>query len=207
MSSLRPYGTGLLCINSPRAYGHLRHYRSAVCRGHGFIKSLAHQNPTAQYRERVTVDDVLASKPIADPLKLLDCSIVSDGGAAVVLTTLERARDLPHAPIVLKGYGEGHHYEHISQATDLTQSAAADSGKAAFEQAGISRLILTWHSSMTVFSPALLIQLEDLGFCEKGAGGAFLASGATQPGGKLPVNTHGGMLSHCHPEIRVPYLG
>ena len=162
-------------------------------------RAWAHQNPTAQYRERVTVDDVLASKPIADPLKLLDCSIVSDGGAAVVLTTLERARDLPHTPIVLKGYGEGHHYEHISQATDLTQSAAADSGKAAFEQAGIKPADIDLAQLYDCFSPALLIQLEDLGFCEKGAGGEFLASGATQPGGKLPVNTHGGMLSHCHP--------
>lgn len=162
-------------------------------------RAWAHQNSTAQYRERVTVDEVLASKPIADPLKLLDCSIVSDGGAAVVLTTLERARDLPHAPIVLKGYGEGHHYEHISQATDLTRSAAVDSGKAAFKQAGIEPADIELAQLYDCFSPALLIQLEDLGFCDKGAGGDFLASGATRPGGVLPVNTHGGMLSHCHP--------
>ena len=162
-------------------------------------RAWAEQNPTAQYRERVTVDDVLASKPIADPLKLLDCSIVSDGGAAVVLTTAERARDLPRRPVHLLGYGEGHAYEHISQAKDLTTSAAVTSGQAAFEEAGITPAQIDIAQLYDCFSPALLIQLEDLGFCEKGEGGHFLQSGATRPGGRLPVNTHGGMLSHCHP--------
>ena len=156
-------------------------------------------NPSAQYRERVSVADVLASKPIADPLKLLDCSIVSDGGAAVVLTSLDRARDLPHAPVVLRGYGEGHHYEHISQAPSLIASAAADSGRAALAQAGLHARDIGLAQLYDCFSPALLIQLEDLGFCAKGEGGDYLASGAIRPGGALAVNTHGGMLSHCHP--------
>lgn len=162
-------------------------------------RAWASLNPTAQYREPVSVDDVLNSKPIADPLKLLDCSIVSDGGAAVVLTTLDRAHHLPHPPVMVRGYGEGHHYEHISQASSLTTSAAVDSGKAALAQAGIGVGEVDLAQLYDCFSPALLIQLEDLGFCDKGEAGALLASGATRPGGQLPVNTHGGMLSHCHP--------
>ena len=156
-------------------------------------------NPTAQYRERVSVNDVMASKPIADPLKMLDCSIVSDGGAAIVLTSRERAADLPHAPISILGYGEGHSYEHISQSKNLTTSAALRSGQLAYADAGLTARDIDIAQLYDCFSPALLIQLEDLGFCEKGEGGAFLQSGATRPGGSLPVNTHGGMLSHCHP--------
>lgn len=156
-------------------------------------------HPSAQYQEPVTVADVLASKPIADPLKLLDCSIVSDGGAAIVLTSSERARDLCERPIELLGFGEGHAYEHISQANDLTTSAAVMSGHAAFAQAGLTAQDIDLAQLYDCFSPALLIQLEDLGFCPKGGGGELLQSGAIRPGGKLPVNTHGGMLSHCHP--------
>ena len=156
-------------------------------------------NPRAQYRDRVTVDDVLASRPIADPLKLLDCSIVSDGGAAIVMTSAERAADLCEQPVYLLGFGEGHAYEHVSQAQDLTCSAAVQSGQAAYRQANVGPADIDLAQLYDCFSPALLIQLEDLGFCAKGEGGEFLQSGATQPGGTLPVNTHGGMLSHCHP--------
>lgn len=159
----------------------------------------AAMNPTAQYRDLITVDDVMASKPIADPLKMLDCSIVSDGGAAIVLTTRERAADLPNDPITILGYGEGHSYEHISQSKNLTTSAAKISGQAAYVEAGLTPSDIDIAQLYDCFSPALLIQLEDLGFCSKGEGGAFLQSGATRPGGALPVNTHGGMLSHCHP--------
>ena len=156
-------------------------------------------NPRAQYQERVTVSDVLASKPIADPLKMLDCSIVSDGGAAIILTSSERAKDLCDLPIELLGFGEGCAYEHISQAQDLTTSAAVISGQKALAQAGLTPKDIHLAQLYDCFSPALLIQLEDLGFCEKGGGGELLKSGATRPGGNLPVNTHGGMLSHCHP--------
>ena len=162
-------------------------------------RAWASKNPTAQYRDLVTVDDVMASKPIADPLKMLDCSIVSDGGAAIVLTSRERAADMPHSPISIKGFGEGHRYEHISQSQNLTESAAVESGRLAFQEAELTPADIDIAQLYDCFSPALLIQLEDLGFCEKGAGGEFLQSGATRPGGTLPVNTHGGMLSHCHP--------
>ena len=163
------------------------------CRAH------AGRNPTAQKREPVTVDDVLASPMIADPLHLLDCSLVSDGGSAVIVTSAERAADFPHAPVYLLGVGEGHCHEHISQAANLTTSAAVDSGRRAYEMAGLGPREMHFAQLYDCFTPTVLVELEDLGFCEKGEGGSFLQTGATRPGGALPVNTHGGMLSHCHP--------
>ena len=162
-------------------------------------RAWASRNPRAQMRDPITVEDVMASRAIADPLKVLDCSLVSDGGAAVVITRSERAQDAPRAPIYMLGYGEGHRYEHISQAQDLTTSAAKVSGAAAFQEAGLTPEQIDLLQLYDCFTPALLIQLEDLGFCAKGEGGAFLASGVTRPGGNKPLNTHGGMLSCCHP--------
>lgn len=163
------------------------------CRAHAAL------NPTAQMREPITVEDVLASRMIADPLHLLDCSLVSDGGAAVILTSAGRARDFPHQPVYLLGMGEGHSHEHISQAADLTTSAAKVSGERAYAMAGLGPGDIDFAQLYDCFTPTVLVELEDLGFCAKGEGGTFLQSGATRPGGKLPVNTHGGMLSHCHP--------
>ncbi|MEM7097715.1 MAG: thiolase family protein [Pseudomonadota bacterium] len=159
----------------------------------------AMQNPTAQMRDAITVDEVLNSRLIADPLHLLDCSLVSDGGSAIVVTSEARAEDFPHRPVYLLGAGEGHSHEHISQAADLTTSAAKQSGQAAFAQAGLTHSDIDFAQIYDCFTPTVLVQLEDLGFCKKGEGGAFVRSGATRPGGQLPVNTHGGMLSHCHP--------
>ncbi|MEQ8690282.1 MAG: thiolase [Pseudomonadales bacterium] len=159
----------------------------------------AARNATAQMREPISVEDVLSSRLIADPLHLLDCSLVSDGGSAIVVTSAERARDFPHPPVYLLGTGEGHSHEHISQAADLTTSAATVSGQTAFAQSGRTQRDIDFAQVYDCFTPTVLIQLEDLGFCAKGEGGAFVASGATRPDGSLPVNTHGGMLSHCHP--------
>ena len=159
----------------------------------------AARNPTAQMQDPISVEDVLASRLIADPLHLLDCSLVSDGGSAIVVTSAERAKDYPHKPVYLLGSGEGHSHEHVSQAADLTTSAALASGQAAFRQAGLKPADMDLAQVYDCFTPTVLIQLEDLGFCAKGEGGDFVASGATRPGGSLPVNTHGGMLSHCHP--------
>lgn len=159
----------------------------------------AANNPTAQMQDPISVEDVVSSRLIADPLHLLDCSLVSDGGSAIVVTSAERAKDFPHKPVYLLGAGEGHSHEHISQAASLTTSAAVKSGQAAFAQAGLTRTDIDFAQVYDCFTPTVLIQLEDLGFCEKGEGGEFVSSGATRPGGALPVNTHGGMLSHCHP--------
>jgi acetyl-CoA acetyltransferase len=166
---------------------------AVTCRRH------AQLNPTAQMRDHITVEDVLNSRMIADPLHLLDCSLVSDGGAAVVVTSAERARDFPHAPVYLLGVGEGHGHEHVTQARSLTTSAAVESGQRAYEMAGLGPGDMDLAQLYDCFTPTVLIELEDLGFCAKGEGGPFIASGAIGLDGTLPVNTHGGLLSHCHP--------
>lgn len=159
----------------------------------------AARNPAAQMRTPISVEDVLDSRLIADPLHLLDCSLVSDGGAAVVLTSAERARDFRQPPVYLLGAGEGHGHEHISQARSLTTSAAADAGRRAYAMAGVGPGDIDFAQLYDCFTPVVLIELEDLGFCAKGEGGPFVAAGSIAPGGVLPVNTHGGLLSHCHP--------
>ncbi len=156
-------------------------------------------NDKAQMRETITVDDVLNSRMIADPLHLLDCSLVSDGGAAVILTSADRACDFPHQPVYVLGAGEGHGHEHISQAQSLTTSAAVESGRRAFEMAGLGPSDIDVAEIYDCFTPVVLIELEDLGFCEKGQAGAFVEAGETALAGSLPMNTHGGLLSHCHP--------
>ncbi|MBK6279699.1 MAG: thiolase family protein [Gammaproteobacteria bacterium] len=197
-----PYGPTVPAFYALIARAHMARYGTTeaqfaavavACRKH------AHLNPAAQMRELITVEDVLNSRLIADPLHLLDCSLVSDGGAAVVVTSAERARDFPHAPVYLLGVGEGHGHEHISQAHSLTTSAARESGERAYAMAGLGPRDMDLAQLYDCFTPTVVVELEDLGFCPKGEGGAFAASGAIGPGGELPVNTHGGLLSHCHP--------
>ncbi|MEE8371171.1 MAG: thiolase, partial [Sphingomonadales bacterium] len=156
-------------------------------------------NPHAQMREPITVEDVLESRMIADPLHLLDCSLVSDGGAAVVLTSAERAADMKQQPVYLLGFGESHEHEHISQAKSLTTSAAADSGRRAYTMAGLGPKDMDLAELYDCFTPVVLIELEDLGFCARGEAGAFVEDGNIGLGGEIPANTHGGLLSHCHP--------
>ena len=117
----------------------------------------------------------------------------------MVITRQDRAKDGPHKPVTLLGYGEGHAYEHISQAKNLATSAALQSGRAAYAEAGLAPADINLLQLYDCFTPALLIQIEDLEFCDKGEGGYWLASGISRPGGSKPLNTHGGMLSYCHP--------
>ncbi len=156
-------------------------------------------HPGAQMRAPLTIEDVMASRPIADPLRLLDCSLVSDGGAAVVLTASERAKDHPQTPVYLLGAGEGHGHEHISQARDLTASFARQAGEAAYAMAGLGPDDIDFAELYDCFTPVVLIELEDLGFCAPGEAGPFVAEGNTQIGAGLPMNTHGGLLAHSHP--------
>jgi acetyl-CoA acetyltransferase len=156
-------------------------------------------NPNAQMREPISIEDVLNSRLIADPLHLLDCLLVSDGGAAVILTSAERAGDFPQHPVYILGAGEGHSHEHISQARSLTVSAAVESGRRAYTMAGLGPDDIDVAQIYDCFTPVVLIQLEDLGFCPKGEAGAFVEAGETGLNGSLPMNTNGGLLSHCHP--------
>lgn len=155
-------------------------------------------NPKAMMRDPITVDDVLNSRPIAWPFNLLDCCLVTDAGGAYVMTSLERARNLRQKPVVVLGVGEGHDHNMISQMPSLTSFAARHSGRRAFEMAGVTQADIDLAMIYDSFTYTVLLSLEELGFCGKGEGGAFVSGQRTAPGGAFPMNTSGGGLSYTH---------
>lgn len=164
-------------------------------------------NPQAQYRDPITVDDVIGSRLVADPLHKLDCCVISDGGAACVVTTAERATDLPRAPVyILGGAHASTHQFNLSAMADLTRTAAARSGPAAFARAGMTPDDVDVAQLYDSFTITVVLTVEDLGFCAKGEGGAFVEAGGLGLGGRLPTNTDGGGLSACHPGMRGMFL-
>jgi acetyl-CoA acetyltransferase len=157
-------------------------------------------NPRARYRDPITVDDVLASPYVAAPLHKLDCCLVTDGAGALVLTSADRARDLRQPPVFVLGAGTAHtHGMSISQMPDLTTTGAAVSGPQALSMAGVGPSDIDVVELYDSFTITALMTLEDLGFCQKGEGGAFVADGRLGPGGSLPTNTNGGGLAYTHP--------
>jgi acetyl-CoA acetyltransferase len=166
----------------------------------------AANNPEAMYRTPITVDEVLASRLIADPLHKLDACVISDGGGAVVLTTAERARDLRRAPVAVLSTGSAQTHWNISTMRDFTATAATTAGSLAFRRAGLCPEqvdVLLCYDSFTI---TVLLLLEDLGFCPKGEGGRFVKDGNIALGGRLPVNPDGGGLSALHPGMRGIFL-
>ena len=159
----------------------------------------AQKNPKAWARDPLTIADVINARPISEPLHRLDCCLVTDGGGAVVVTTAARARDAAKKPIRILGAAESHTHWHISQMEDLTVSAGARTGAEAFGMAGIKPSDVDVLEPYDSFTITVLMALEDLGFCKKGEGGPFVASGALRPGGRLPSLTSGGGLSYNHP--------
>ena len=159
----------------------------------------ATQNPRARLQEPITVDDVLASPVQASPLHKLDCCLVTDGAGAVVLTSAERARTLRKPPALVLGTGTCHTHAMISEMPDLTTTGAAVSGPLAFAAAGLTPADVDVAQIYDSFTITVLLLLEDLGFCPKGDGGAFVADGVLGPGGALPSNTTGGGLAYTHP--------
>ena len=159
----------------------------------------AAMNPRASFRDPITVDDVLNSKMIAWPFRLLMCCLVTDGGGALILTSAERARDFPQKPVYILGTGESCETPMISQMEDFTTSRAFRvSGKKAFDEAGIKHSDVDHLMIYDAFAHLPVYGLEDLGFCERGEGAAFIREGNTRPGAKLPLNTNGGGLSYMH---------
>jgi acetyl-CoA acetyltransferase len=150
-------------------------------------------------REPITIQDVLNSRWISWPFHLLDCCLVTDAGGAAVLTSRERARDTRKRPVTVLGFGEHHDHSIISQMPDLTAGPGAVSGRRAFEMAGIRREDVDVAEIYDSFTYTVLLSLEDLGFCAKGEGGAFVSGQRTAPGGAFPMNTQGGGLSYTHP--------
>ena len=162
-------------------------------------------NPNAKYRDPITVEDVLASRIISSPLHLLDCCIISDGGGALVLTSVERARDLAQPPVVILGGAEAVQHHGIGR-RDLLDIAAGQSGPLALERAGIAHADIDMAMIYDSYTITVLATLEALGFCRPGEGGAFCADGRIGLGGALPINTDGGGLSSNHPGMRGIFL-
>ncbi len=155
-------------------------------------------NPAAEKRTPITVQDVMTSRLVADPLHALDCSLWSDGGAAVIVVAAERAKDFPNKPVYFLGCGEGHWHEHFFQARQLTTTAASESGPRAFAMAATKPSEMDFAQIYDCFTPVVIMELEDLGFCPKGEGGRYVEDGCLDLGSAIPVNTHGGLLSHSH---------
>lgn len=154
----------------------------------------------------VTVEDVLASKPIAEPLKVLDCCLITDGGGAVVIAAPDVARDTRHRPVQILGAGAAR--KAVDSWSDITVSASVDSGRDAFGEAGVTPDEIDVIMAYDSFTITTLVALEDLGFCEKGGGGEFVRGGRLrfdQPGAPA-LNTDGGGLSSTHPGMRGIFL-
>lgn len=197
----QPYGASIpgfyamIAKRHMHEYGTTREQIATVCtttRDHAML------HPNAQMKIRIDLEDVLNSKLIADPLRLLDCCLISDAAGAIIVTSAERAKDLKRPPVYLLGIGEHHTHEHMICAESLTHFGAVESGQRAFAMAGLAPNDMDFAQLYDCFSIVPLIELEDLGFCGAGEGGQFYLEGHARLGGRLPVNTHGGMLSHAH---------
>ena len=170
------------------------------------VREYAGLNPQSMYRDPITVDDVLESRMVADPLHKLDCCVISDGGGAVIMTTAERARDLKQPAVAVLGAAGSQSHWNISQMPNFTESAGARCGPEAFARAGLTPADVDTIQFYDSFTITVLMLLEDMGFCKKGEGGAFVSEGHLKRGGRLPLNTDGGGLSSNHPGMRGIFL-
>jgi acetyl-CoA acetyltransferase len=166
----------------------------------------AARNTKAVMRDPMTVDDVLSSRMIADPLHLLDCCLRTDGGGAIVLTTAERARSLRRPPVWVIGAASAASHYTMAQMEDMTVSPCARSGPEALAEAGITHKDVDVLQIYDAFTIMALLTLEGLGFCAPGEGGAFVQDGKLAWDGVLPMNTDGGGLSSNHPGMRGLFL-
>jgi acetyl-CoA acetyltransferase len=158
----------------------------------------AARHPRARRRELITRSDVLNSPMVSTPLHALDCCLISDYGAAAIVTAADRAPDLARPPVWVLGTGEGTTHEFISQSPSLVTFGSKQSGRTAFARAGLTPSDIDVAYLYDCFTITVLLLLEELGFCGPGEAGDLVASGATGPGGTLPVNTHGGLLSYSN---------
>lgn len=158
------------------------------------------RNPDAVMKKPLTREDYFAARYIAEPYGLYDCSLVSDGAGACVVTTLERAKSLGRAPVAIKGFGTFNNTRGWLADDHMIATAAVGSGKQAYAMAGIGPQDVDTAQIYDCFTGMVIAQLEDYGFCKKGEGGPFVASGALRLDGALPTNTAGGQLSEAHVE-------
>lgn len=166
----------------------------------------ANLNPQAFARGPLSVQDVLSARMVSDPFTVLDCCLVTDGGAACVMVRADRAKDARYRPAYLLGAAGANWHRAISAMPDLTVTAAAESGPRAFAMAGLAPQDCDLLMLYDAFTINTILFLEDLGFCPKGEGGRFVADGRIAPGGDLAVNTNGGGLSCVHPGMYGMFL-
>ncbi len=200
-----PYGPTVVNVYAMVAQRHMHEY-GTTSEQLAWIKVAASHhaqwNEHAMLRDVVTVEDVVKSPVVASPLHRLDCCVISDGGGALVVVKPEIAASLKRPKVKIIGMGEAPKGQ-MGGAVDLTYSGARFSGSAAFAMAGVKPADVKYASIYDSFTITVLVQLEDLGFCEKGAGGKFVADGNLISGvGKLPFNTDGGGLCNNHPANR-----
>jgi acetyl-CoA acetyltransferase len=196
-----PYGPLVPTLYALVAQRHMHEYGTTpeqmaevavAIRGHAAL------NPLAQKREPITVADVMSSRMITSPLRMLDCAIVSDGAAAFVVTA---RKDVKKRPVRVLGQGYGFTHTYIGEHDHIATTGAVQSGRMAFEMAGVRPADIDVAELYDCFTITVIAELEDLGFCPKGEGGRFVEGGRIRLGGELPVTTHGGLLSAVHPGL------
>jgi len=200
----RPYGLpspvgsyALAAMRHMHEYGTTREQLAEVAVA---TRKWAAMNPKAFKREPITIQDVLDSRPIADPLHLLDCCLVTDGGGALLVAAADRAVDLRTPPVWILGHGQSHTHYSIAQMPNLASAdAIAAAGRDAFQMAGLTPGDVDVAEVYDSFTITVVMTLEALGFCARGEGGAFVSGQRTAPGGPFPLNTNGGGLSYTHP--------
>lgn len=190
-------------LYAPMARRHMERYGTTSRQlGEIAVSTRAHAllRDNAVMTKPITIEDHQNSRMIADPFRLFDCSLESDGGAAFVVTSAERARDLRQPSVELMGVAMGHpdSPSSITQRPDMTHLGIAKAAPIAFEMAGVEHADIDVAEVYDCFTFVVLCQLEDLGFCAKGEGGDFVSDGKLRLGGSLPTNTHGGLLSQAH---------
>ncbi len=190
-------------IYAPMAQRHMALYGTKV--SHFGEVAVAHRqhallNDNAVMKKPMTLEDHANSRMIADPFRLFDCSLESDGGAACIVSSAERANDLKHRRVFISGTAAGHPDQPgaITQRPDMTSLGIAKAAQRAFQMAGVSHADIDVAEIYDCFTYAVIRQLEDLGFCKKGEGGPFVEGGRLRLDGALPTNTHGGLLSQAH---------
>ncbi|MGY0492537.1 thiolase C-terminal domain-containing protein [Streptomyces sp. WG-D5] len=204
-----PYGHSLIAKYAMAARRHMHEYGTTLeqlAQVAVQTRANAARNPDAMFRAPVTVDEVLGGPMIADPFTKLHCCIRSDGGAAVLLVAEDLLPDCAKEPVWVLGSGEHVSHTTMSEWDDFTVSPAAVSGRLAFERAGVRPSEIDIAEVYDAFTYMTLVTLEDLGFCAKGEGGAFVEKGRLLHDGELPTNTDGGGLSAQHPGMRGLFL-
>ncbi len=189
-------GYAMAAARHMHAYGTTRDQLGEVAVA---ARKWAQLNPQAFKRDPLTLEDHRKSRMVSDPLSVLDCCLVTDGAAAVIMTRTDRARDLKRKPVSVLGAASATSHWHVSSMPDLTRTCAIDSGARAYAAASVAAKDIDVVQVYDAFTINTILFLEDLGFCAKGEGGAFVSGGRIAPGGALPVNTNGGGLSCIHP--------